>query len=442
VSGNGFSWTKRTWKVPLICSLIVLLTIGVVACGGSGSSSTDSTGSSEAAAAEGVTASNEEGGQSEGELVAISQKLASAAEKGYVTAPPAGYLPPEEIEPVTKFPSPMPYTIPSGAKKHKVTVLRCEPVLVCGRMGVVITALFHKLGWEVEQLTPTFNSTETTTQSFNKIFSQAVAEKPEVIVSLGLSAAQNGHQIEEANNAGIKTVLVTSGKETGEGFDVYIPDDYNLQRELTAAWMVGDSEGSADALVYGIEGAAQFWSATASEFLSGCADCTINEANIPLEACFNPSSMAQVVSSDLRRYPESEYMLAPSTACQVPGIERAKEETGSEVKLAEMGEAVPETVEWLESGAIQATAFVPVEWPAFAAVDAAVRAAEGQPLPKESEYKFGIGLWTEANYPKGSPDFAEIYEASLKRFNYAAPYAKAWGLSEAELLIPEEEEQG
>jgi hypothetical protein len=41
--------------------------------------------------------------------------------------------------------------------------------------------------------------------------------------------------------------------------------------------------------------------------------------------------------------------------------------------------------------------------------------------------------------PATPTSYQTLYEDAVKAFNFAAPYAKAWGLSEAELNIPEEE---
>ncbi len=168
----------------------------------------------------------------------------------------------------------------------------------------------------------------------------------------------------------------------------------------------------------------------------GAAAARCHEANIKTEACFNPVLLQQSVTADLQRYPESEYMLWPSQGCLMSAAERAIETTGSKAKLVTT-EAIPEGIQRMKNGKIAAIAWVPPEWTAFAGADVAVRAAEGQPLPAESEFRYGVGLWTPQNVPSGTT-YPDLYEYALKAFNFAAPYAKAWGLPESALNIPEE----
>ena len=422
MSNSETGWMKRQYRrLPITC-LIVLVAIGVAGCGSSNSSNS--------------TTGTSSGTASDSAFVATSEKLVTQAKEGFLTGPPAGYVAPESLKKLTSFEAPAPFSIAGKTKKHKVTVIRCEAAAICGRMGYVIASVLKKIGWEVKILDPTFSSTESEIQTFEGLFNQAIAEKPDVIVSLAVSAEIAGAQIEKAKKEGIKTVLVFAGKETGTGYDAYVPYAYNLQRELTAAYGVAASKGKGTFLNYGLEGAAQTWPGVVAKYLSGCSGCTVYPANIKTEACFSPVLLQQSVTADLQSHGKSEYMLWPSQGCLMSAAERAIATTGSSAKLVTT-EAIPEGIQRMKNGKIAAIAWVPPEWTAFAGADVAIRAAEGQPLPAESEFKYGVGLWTPQNVPTGTT-YPDLYEYALKIFNFAGPYAKAWGLPEAALNVPEE----
>ncbi len=228
MSDSKSGWMKRPSRRLPLTFLVALLAIGVAGCGSSSSSkTTTSSGNADSSA-----------------FVATSEQLVAQAKEGFLTGPPAGYVAPTSLKKLTSFEAPVPFSIAGKLKKHKVTVIRCEAAAICGRMGWVIASVLKKLGWEVKILDPTFSSTESEIQTFEGLFNQAIAEKPDVIVSLAITAEIAGAQIEKAKSAGIKTVLVFAGKETGAGYDAYVPYAYNLQRELTAAFGVAADQGS------------------------------------------------------------------------------------------------------------------------------------------------------------------------------------------------------
>src|SRR5882762_9665076 len=166
-------------------ALVLFACIGVVGCGSSSSSS------SSAAATQ--TASTTRQGSAGTQQ---AQRIVSAATQGLVTAGGAGDISAGSIQPLTHFVGPTPVPAPKG--KFKAAVEACAPVGGCLNTAKDIAAILGKFGWSV-----TLGAGKGTPQSYQSLYSSALAQHVNLIVAVGIPGVFVEQQLQQAKAAGI-----------------------------------------------------------------------------------------------------------------------------------------------------------------------------------------------------------------------------------------------
>jgi hypothetical protein len=314
-----------------------------------------------------------------------------------------------------------------------VAIIACEQQGLCGRLAQVQTAVFKRLGWQVSAVSAVFSAGVSANQAFQQAWNAAAAHKPNVILALAVSGLFVQQQLQQAKAAGVTTIDVFQGPESGPGYDVYVPASFNVQRELQAAYSVATTDGKARNLILDLQGFPNLKTQDEKQYLSLCGGCKTDVTPVQIADNIDPIKAA-ALSSSLARRTQYDYLSLSTGGGANAGYEEGLSESGSSAKYLSV-DAIPENSDLLHGGSFAAVSWVPADWVALAGVDATLRAVSGAPQPSLDQWNFGAGLWTPASAPAKGSSWSALTAAELKRFDFLAPYAKAWGLPESDLQI-------
>jgi ribose transport system substrate-binding protein len=398
----------RPSRWSLLCVALVALAaaVGLTACGsssGGGSSSSDTSTTSE------VT---EETEKSEGEKSEGPNEYAAALEEM------------SQVNPA-KFEGP---TEPAPAKPGtKIAAISCAQVLEgCAEMAEGIEAAAKVAGLQEK----TFDGQgEINVQ--NKQILAAVSWGAEAIileaidpktVQTGLAAAAEAGIVIGGATNGIQTPNEVVKPPAGDVWPAYdVSPEYKLIGEYEARWVVADSEGTANSVVYSTE---EFIAANAQRegimnTLEACGGCT-TDGPIMMVGSQIGTTLGEEVVGYLRTHPEVDYLVCPyDPAC--PPIITSLQASGlaEQVKIvSDLGNE--QNIELIRNEEVQAADIAYDEqYVGFAAVDQGLRLLDGQkPFEPQGE-NVPFQLLTKANLPEpGNPFTAP--------FDYASAYEKLW----------------
>jgi ABC-type sugar transport system substrate-binding protein len=284
------------------------------------------------------------------------------------------------------------YAGPTTAAKapagKKIAAITCYSVLegcVIPADGIAKAAKI--VGWEAR----TFDGGGTPTNQ-NKQILNAVSWGADVIALIAItpSAVQTGLRAAEA--AGIKIVSGSSGLSTpnaviaapgGEVWPAFdVSPDYKQLGTNIANWIVADSGGKANVLVYGDK---EFDSINAQETgvvpaLKACTTCTVSDVQY-FTATQIASALGPQTVSYLRTHPDVNYIYSafdPPAAAQVQAIVNAG--MAKNVKIASaLGNS--QNLKFIQAGQVQAAdAAYDNIYMGFAIVDQSIRLLNGEPL--------------------------------------------------------------
>jgi ABC-type sugar transport system substrate-binding protein len=406
----------------VVAACLALGVLGAAAgCGGS----TDSPQAPAGAAAQGATA--------DAGIVSDSKRIVDAARTGLVSGSAYGFVNPGEITQVQSFPSPPPIAHKAGDKGHRVAIVACEEQGLCGRLAAVQEGVFKRMGWDASVTTAVFSAGVSADQAFQRAWNAAAAKKPDVILALAVSGIFVQQQLKQAKADGITTIDVFQGPESGRGYAVYLPASYNLQREIQAAYSIAATGGRAKNLILDLQGFPNLATPDQSQYLGLCKICKTDDTPVQITDNIDPVK-AQALSSSLTRRNEYNFVSLSTGGGANAGYEQGLRASGSHAKYLSV-DAIPQNVDLLHGGTFAAVSWVPADWVALAGVDATLRAVSGAKQPALNAWRFGIGLWEPGNAPPKGSSWLALTDAAVKRFDFLAPYAKAWGLNERDLRI-------
>jgi ABC-type sugar transport system substrate-binding protein len=366
-------------------------------------------------------------------IVSDSKRIVDAARTGLVSGASYGFVKPGAITKVSGFPSPAPVAHKPGDKGHRVAIIACEEQGSCGRLAQVEQSVFKRLGWDVSVSTAVFSAGVSADQAFQRAWNAAAAKKPDVILSLAVSGIFVQQQLKQAKADGIKTIDVFQGPESGPGYDVYVPASFNLQREIQAAYSIAATDGKAKNLILDLQGFPNLATPQQTQYLSLCPGCETKDSPVQITDNIDPVK-AQALSSSLMRRNTYNFVSLSTGGGANAGYEQGLRASGSNAKYLSV-DAIPQNADLIHGGTFAAVTWVPADWVALAGVDATLRAVSGAKQPGLTAWRFGVGLWEPGNAPPKGSSWLALTDAALKRFNFLAPYAKAWGLNESDLRI-------
>mgnify|MGYP001028703254 CR=1 FL=1 len=404
----------RASRWSLLCAALLALTavVGLAACGSSsdGGSSSGSATTSEPAESTEASETSEAGETSE--TSEGSNEYAALLEEMSEVNPP-------------QFEGP---TEPAPAKPGtKIAAISCAQVLEgCAEMAEGIEAAAKVAGIEEK----TFDGQgEISVQ--NKQILAAVSWGAEAIileaidpktVQTGLAAAESAGIVIGSATNGIQTPNKVYQPPAGNAWPAYdVSPKYRLVGEYEANWVVADSEGTANSVVYSTK---EFIAANEQRegimsVLEACEGST-TAPPIMMVGSQIGTTLGEEVVAYLRTHPEVDYVVCPyDPAC--PAMVTAIQSAGlaEQVKMvSDLGNE--QNIEFVRNGEIQAADVAYDEqYVGFAAVDQALRLLNGQKVFEPQGENVPFQLLTKENLPESGQPFTAP-------FDYATEFEKLW----------------
>ena len=411
------------WSPLLIAVVVLIAAIGLSACGSSSSSDSSSSASTEAEPTEESTGGEEEAGEEEGaEGEAEGGETETAGSTDYTALL-------EEITQVTpaKYEGPTePVTIKSGTK---VAAISCAQLLEgCANIANGIEEAAQAAGVESK----TFDGQgEVSVQ--NKAILAAISWGADAIildavdpstVQTGLAAAEKAGVVIGSVSNGIASPNPTMKPPAGDVWPSYdVGIDYEQAGEFEANWIVADSEGHANTVIYGDK---EFPAANVQEVgrlkaLEECSGCT-TDGPIYFTVASIAESLGEEVVSYVRTHPEVEYIMCPYDPA-APAMVTALETAGlaDQVKLVSLI-GNEQNLEYIRNGEVEAaTAAYDQRYFGVASFDQAMRVLAGEkPFEPEGE-NTPFQLIDAENAPEAGGEFP--FSAP---FDYMTEFEKLW----------------
>lgn len=394
------------WR-PLWLGLLVLaVAVGIAACGSSSDSSSSSSATTEESGTS--TTASEEGGGGEGG----SDQWAKLLEESTQVFP-------------SEYDGP---TEPAPAKPGtKIAAISCAQTL----QGCVNIAEGIEEAAKVAGITAkTFDGKgETTTQ--NKQILAAISWGADAIileaidprtVQTGLAAAEQAGIVIGAAVNGTNSPNKTQKPPPGTIWTEYdVGIDYKKAGELEANWIIADSEGTANTVVYGTEEFPALPPQTEGvmETLEACEGCT-TDGPIDFLSSQIAENLGDEVVSYLRTHPDVEYVFCPydpAAPAMVTAIETAG--LGEKVKLVSLL-GNEQNLEFIRNEEVQAAdGSYDEHYIGFAAVDQALRLLNGQKVFEPQGENIPFQLVDKENLPEAGSSFRSPFE-------YVPKYEALW----------------
>lgn len=401
--------TRRRTRLGLITGAVTLLTLMAAllsACGGSGGGSTQE-----------VTA---EAGSSGGgsTLVEESKAVASSAKQELMFATEVTPTKPSQIVPYGDWRGPE--EAPAHEPSETIEVVLCSKAApTCVQAGEAVAEAADVLGWKTDII-----DGEGTPQGFAQAYTTALSRKPAAIVGIAVPAAAIGKQLAEAKSRGIVTVQTGSPPpESGPRAEAYVPFPMSPMAALIGWSMIGETEGSANAIVITDPTFPEIVESSAAlkSVLEGCEGCQVSMLEQPFTDAINPTKVNANIRGALAQDPNAEYLYSPYSAplaAEVQAIQSAGK--SDQVKIVTKN-ADPIELAAVREGTVAYAAGSSVPWAAWASVDEVIRGLAGAPYLEGTETGLAIALFDKTNAPasKQMDDWSQMVD-------FRAEYKRIW----------------
>jgi ribose transport system substrate-binding protein len=259
----------------------------------------------------------------------------------------------------------------------------------------------------------------------------AIAQHYDAIDLLAIQPDALKPQIEKARKAGIKVIsshLAGFGWQVPDFIDGAVRLPYEEAGQVLAAWAIVQTKGKADVLA--IQATDQLSSADMIKgmkdvFARDCPDCELTARNVPTAQW--ASGVQKEVATGLQRDPNVNYII-PIFDAMTPFAIAGRQVAG---KAATAGMAsfngTPFALDLVTQGKLDMNLGENEVWIAMAMLDAAMRAAMGEPVPTDTYKAAPLLVFTKDNVAQAGtpPDPAKGYGDA-----YEAGFDKLWGLSQ------------
>jgi ribose transport system substrate-binding protein len=257
----------------------------------------------------------------------------------------------------------------------------------------------------------------------------AIAQGYDAIDLLAIQPDALKPQIEKARKAGIKVIsshLAGFGWQVPDFIDGAVRLPYEEAGEVLAAWAIVQTKGKADVLA--IQATDQLSSADMIKgmravFARDCPDCRLTARNVPTTQW--ASGVQKEVGTGLQRDPNVNYIV-PIFDAMTPFAIAGRQVAG---KAATAGMAsfngTPFALDLVSQGKLDMNLGENEVWIARAMLDAAMRAAMGEPVPEDTYKAAPLLVFTKDNVAQAGtpPDPAKGYGDA-----YEAGFDQLWGI--------------
>jgi ribose transport system substrate-binding protein len=304
-------------------------------------------------------------------------------------------------------------TKPIGKKIYEIEF----PGPVGQVLGDSVVAACKQLGCDVTRVPMGADPASQTTA-----WDRAVRDKPDAVVSAGVTTAVAGKQMRQLRVEGVKVVVFISDAVQGADVDVNLagPDRMKFDGALEADWIVSTSKGKAHVLAYDFPDlpyVSAWTTGVKDELAKVCPACTVVVDHYGFAIA---STFASRVVSYLQQHPDIDY-IAMSYGDEMVGLQQALQAAGLAGKVKIVGRAGTSlNYGLIKSGSTQkADIGFPVQMFSWGLVDTAARLLAGQDAPVP--YAHRTQVLTDATISfdvKSTPswygvkDFQHEFEAS------------------------------
>lgn len=387
-------------------ALVLLLAVGLAACGGSSSSSsssaTEETTTEEAGGKEEETAGKEEAGGGSAEEVA-AKALAVAEEHKEVT----------QIGPTEPIKKPIP-------KDKYVIYVNCgQPA--CVSQGEAFEEAASLLGWKSE----TINVKLPTPEEIQAAFEEVIRKAPDGVTSAGFGPALYSKQLKKLNEMGVFVTEQTGEVESGEEGVDYDPlgpekaaEAMGKLANLSVAEAGGEGEFGA-ILLTGFPIVEAYTAGWTEEIEAICPECSVKTLEV------TPESIGTTAAEEITNFMRANSgikSLFLSYGALSSGLAAALKNAGVEIPKMYSWGIDPPNIEELQKGELTGAAPDPYQEVSYQSIDGMARSFAGekefiQPFQKPIIWaeKFGNVPTTTEPRPEVNPNYKEQFE-------------KLWGL--------------
>jgi hypothetical protein len=310
---------------------------------------------------------------------------------------------------------------PTAGEKPTIAILSCAAISPqCVHTTDLIHAYLEKLDIDSfiihSDYTPAGNQ-----QAMNT----ALAKDPSAIILDGIAPKTIGPQIATAKERGVFVAAVVGTPDTiGGDLDAYVPQGANLYQAAVAAQITAETEGKGVVTWLTAPEFPELEEYAGTDYLKQvCPACSLTEGTETAEQVTNPVKMGALVTSFMRKNPDTDYLTLASACADLQSAAAALRHT--DAKLAGNLAFATGTVE---------------PWGALAVIDQVLRLLAGEePLPV-TELGPAAYLFTPESTPDEGTDgaYAKIDQWSVAAFDFVKPYSEAWGVDLSSVIAEEE----
>lgn len=415
---DGAAVQQRRWRKVAAAAAVGLLGAPIAACSSSAKSGTSSPPSTTGSATVGSGAS--------GNLISQSEQLLSTAQTSPVYAqlfaPDTSDISnavPTDFQAVKEWVGPTAKVVPPRNKRVVLVGIAGTACQTAIDLTKKIIDGLH-LGW-----TATTIEASGSSQSFVTSMNSALAENPQMILGYCVPDIAVQQQLAEANSRHIITIAAAGSAGGSEHFDGYMTSNAKMVFALMAFTVIGDSHGTAHALVIHDstfasldQGSTQF-----EAILRKCSGCKTYPVQWTVTEGSNPVQAQQIISAALSSHPDANYVVLPYDTVGLPSVVAAvRGATTRGIKIV-VKDASPAALNLVSSGQVAYDPGVDLTWTCYAIVDQLIRAAAGATLITEDHQGVPIELFGPNNVPNG--DLVDL----SSQVDYKAIYAQLWSSS-------------
>jgi ribose transport system substrate-binding protein len=320
--------------------------------------------------------------------------------------------------------------VPAG---KTIWVVSCgQAVPTCVTPARAVSDAARAVGW-----TPKICDGQLNPNGWSACIRQGVGARADVVATIGLDCASVQTALKEAAAAHVTTIGVggndcdvTGGTKTFSAVTRQLPDRTDQQwwhtmGALQADWIIGRTHGQAKVL--SVQFADALWGPWITEGLTAelatCAGCTIVGGVRLTNQDVATNALATKFSTALLQHSDANAVSVPIDGWFHIGLAQAITASGRSAQLAVIG-ALGEAgnLELIRHGLGEdATVGFSEVWEGWAAVDAAIRVLDGQPVVPA-----GVGLQV-VDAQHGLPAAGRLFEYT-PAVDFIAGYKKAWGV--------------
>ena len=262
---------------------------------------------------------------------------------------------------------------------------------------------------------------------FGRLIEQAVANRADAIVLMGIPPQAFGVQVQQAKDAKIPVIVGSNGVAAipdMNGVVAAVTIDHVQVGNLLGAWVVADTNGKGQTAVVThdeVMGTKTIVDSITGEVARLCgSSCSVKAENLPFARIQTEGEVTQSLAA---RNPDLKYIIPVydfETLTMAPALQAAG--AADRVSLASFN-AIPPVMQKLKKGEVAADVGAPNGWFGFAMADQVMRVMSGaSPVP---DIKVPLRLFTRENIE--SIDLGAGEESWYGKVDFPAEYRKLWG---------------